>query len=116
MPRSKPVAVEERCSAPESEDKGYDPSSADEDVEALDSDNLDDDKGDTANRGGKGGAKRKKGASVAKRKAKKRRRKVQSDDDESDLELKEGQEVVGKVVRAPKTGQGSVQISLTGNH
>lgn len=31
---------------------------------------------------------------------------MESGEDENDLELKEGQEVVGKIVQAPKTGQG----------
>lgn len=36
----------------------------------------------------------------------KRRRKANKDDEEDDFDLKEGQEVVGEVVQAPKTGRG----------
>jgi len=84
-----------------SEDDGCDFSPAEDDVEALDSDNLDE---DDADKGRKGGAKR--GKEVSPAKARKRRKEAGSDGEESDLELKEGQEVVGKIVRAPKTGQG----------
>ena len=78
-----------------------DDSSAEDDVQALDSDNLD---SDDADKGKKEGATR--GKKVSPIKSRKRRKERGSDGEESDLELKEGQEVVGKIVRAPKTGQG----------
>jgi hypothetical protein len=110
MARSKrATASQKRAKRGESEpeDEGYETSSADDDIQALDSDNMDDeDKADTAKRGKKEGAKRKKIVGVTK--PKKRRKKVKSDEDESDPGLKDGQEVVGKIVRAPKTGQGEV--------
>ena len=94
-----------RRDEPGSQDEG-----SNTDVQALDSDNLDDDSdADTARRGRKAGAERKKRPSAAK--PRKRRREAASEEEESDLELKEGQEVVGKIVRAPKTGQGGLRTS-----
>ncbi|KAF9781410.1 hypothetical protein BJ322DRAFT_1080961 [Thelephora terrestris] len=83
----------------ESEHEEYNTSAAEDDAESLDSDNLDDEVG-TAKRG-----KRQRIASP--QKATRRRKKVKSDEEEEEgeLELKQGQEVVGKIVRAPKTGQ-----------
>ena len=103
--RSKRVATTRR-DEPEPEDQGYDTSAADDDVQALHSDNLDDDEAGTTKRKERAGAKRKEVASPMK--PKKRRKKARSDGGESDSELKQGQEVVGKIVRAPKTGQGGV--------
>jgi hypothetical protein len=88
-----------RRDEPASEDDNYNNSSAEDDVQALDSDNLDE--ADTAKRGRKTGTKRRKKASLSKP-----RKRAGSGGETSDLELKEGQEVVGKIVRAPKTGQG----------
>lgn len=106
-PRSKrPTAQQKgrRRDGSKSEDEGFNTSPS-EDVEALDSDNLDDDDAGTAKRRKNAQAKRKKNPSPAK--PKKRRKKAASEEEqESELELKQGQEVVGKIVRAPKTGQG----------
>ena len=99
-----PAQKRKRRDDPASEDEGYCSSSAEDDVQALDSDNLDDDDADAGKRRKKVGAVRKKQAGPTK--PTKRRKKAESDGGESDLELKEGQEVVGKIVRAPKTGQG----------
>ena len=90
-------------------DEDHDTSSAEDDVQVLDSDNLDDDSDTvTAKRGKKAGQTRKKNASPTK--PRKRKKKAVSDE-ENDLELKEGQQVVGKIVRAPKSGQGEFQMS-----
>lgn len=108
--RSKQTAAAQkkrRRDEPVSEDEGYHGSSAEDDDRALDSDNLDDDDVDTEKQRKKVGEKRKKKASPAK--PVKRSKKAGLDEEESDLELKEGQEIVGKVVRAPKTGQGKLQ-------
>ena len=105
-PRSKRATVQQkgrRRDGSEPEDEGFNVSSP-EDVEALDSDNLDDDDAGTAKRRKNAQAKRKKNPSPTK--PRKRRKKAASDEEESELELKQGQEVVGKIVRAPKTGQG----------
>jgi len=103
------VQKRKRRDEPGSQDEGSDTNVSEDDVQALDSDNLDDDDddADTARRGRKAGAKRKKRSSAAK--PRKRRRGAVSEEEESDLELKEGQEVVGKIVRAPKTGQGELR-------
>jgi hypothetical protein len=84
----------------ESEHEDYNTSAAEDDAESLDSDNLDDEVG-TAKR-------RKRQRIATPQKATRRRKKVKSDEEEEEgeLELKQGQEVVGKIVRAPKTGQG----------
>ena len=109
--RSKQAATiqkKRRRVEPESVDEGCDTSAAEDDVRVLDSDNLDDDSDTlTAKRGKKAAPKRKKNASPTK--PRKRKKKAASDE-ESDLELKEGQQVVGKVVRAPKSGQGEFQM------
>lgn len=113
--RSKQVASAQkrkRRDEPDSEDEGYNTSSTEDDVQALDSDNLDDDDADTAKRGRKTKIKRKKNPSPTK--PRKRKKKMASEEEESDLELKEGQEVVGKIVRAPKTGQGELQVFRQG--
>ena len=94
-----------RRDEPVSEDNDCDNSSAEGDVQALDSDNLDD---DDADKGKKAGKRRKKVSPI---RARRRRKEAGSDGEESDLELKEGQEVVGKIVRAPKTGQGEPQLA-----
>jgi hypothetical protein len=84
------------------------------DVKSLLSDALDDDSDPgTKKRGGRGGGKRKrvslgKTPSVKGGSPRKRHKDAASDeDDEGEVyELKEGQQVVGKVVQAPKTGHG----------
>lgn len=91
----------------ESEDDGYSANFTGDDIQALDSDDLDDEVADTAKRRRKVGTKRKKNPSPTK--SRKRRKKAASEEEESDLELKEGQEVVGKIVHAPKTGLGGLQ-------
>ena len=79
-----------------------------DDMESLHSDALDDDSDlDTKKLGGK----RKRVSQVKSPRAKgssprKRRKNAASDEDEESYDLKEGQEVVGRVVQAPKTGQG----------
>jgi hypothetical protein len=105
-PRSKRTTAQQkgkRRDVSEPEDEGLNTSSS-EGVEALDSDNLDDDDAGTAKLRKNTGAKRKKKPGPAK--PTKRRKKASSEEEESELELKQGQEVVGKIVRAPKTGQG----------
>ena len=81
----------------------------DEDVKSLHSDALDDDSDLDAK---KLGRKRKRASQIKSPRAKgssprKRRKNADSDEDEGEgYDLKEGQEVVGKVVEAPKTGRG----------
>jgi hypothetical protein len=84
-----------------SDDDSYDDISVEDAVEALDSDNLDDDDADTAKRGKKTDAKRQLKPDPPK--SRKRRKRADSDEE---VQLEEGQVVVGKIVRAPKTGQG----------
>lgn len=106
MARSKRVTASQKRARRDESEQEDGTSSGDDDFKALDSDNLDDEKVEATNRGRKEGAKRKKVGDTPTTKGKKRRKKVESDEDESDGGLKDGQEVVGKVVRAPKTGQG----------
>jgi hypothetical protein len=77
----------------------------DDDVKSMDSDALDDDELIS-----KTPRKRKRASPVKKTPSKKRspKKKKKDNDDESedDLELQEGQELVGTVVQAPKTGRG----------
>lgn len=51
-------------------------------------------------------AKKAKPASPAKKRKIKKARKDEDEDEQSDLELEEGQEIVGVVIQAPKTGRG----------
>ena len=81
-----------------------------DDMESLHSDALDDDSDLDAK---KLGGRRKRVSQVKSPRAKgssprKRRKNAASDEDEESYgyDLKEGQEVVGRVVQAPKTGQG----------
>lgn len=104
----------ERRDNSDPEDEGSGVSTVDDNVQALDSDNLDDDKVDTAKRGKRAVTKRKKRASLTE--PKKRRRKVGSDEIEGDLELKQGQEIVGNIVRAPETGKGKAPELQVSNH
>ncbi|KAF9462235.1 hypothetical protein BDZ94DRAFT_1298705 [Collybia nuda] len=85
------------------EEKGNDEDDEDEDVQEYNSDALDDSDDNTTK-------KRKRPAPTAKPRSKasprKRQRKNQEEDDEGEeLDLKEGQEIVGVVVQAPKTGR-----------
>lgn len=105
--RARPTASvqkRKRRDIQESEDEGLNASLSEDEVQALDSDNLDHDGACTVKGGTKAETKRKRKKNL--KKPEKRRKKARSEDEESDLELKEGQEVVGKIVRAPKTGQG----------
>ena len=99
--KTTPGRARKRRVEPESEDEGHSASSVEDDALALDSDNLDDDAVEGAKRGEKVGAKRSYGAS--RQKLSKRARRAEG---EGELELKEGQEIVGRIVRAPETGQG----------
>ena len=74
-----------------------------DDMESLHSDALDDDSDLDAK---KLGGRRKRVSQV--KSPRKRRKNAASDEDEESYgyDLKEGQEVVGRVVQAPKTGQG----------
>lgn len=75
----------------------------------YDSDDLDEDSdGDaTAKKSTTGKGKRKAKASPTKKRSPRKKQKASEDEfDDSDLELKEGQEVVGTVVKAPTTGLG----------
>ncbi|KAH9846643.1 hypothetical protein C2E23DRAFT_948867 [Lenzites betulinus] len=81
------------------------------DVESLDSDALDEDDLEvTTNRKRKRAAPASKKSQVkSKRISSQKKRKTKVDDeDEDDFELGEGQEVVGVVVKAPKTGRGEL--------
>ena len=86
----------------------YQATDDEDDMKSLHSDALDDDSDlDAKKRGGK----RKRVSQVKSPRAKggsprKRRKDAASDEDEEGYDLKEGQEVVGRVVQAPKTGQG----------
>jgi hypothetical protein len=78
------------------------------DEKSLHSDALDEDSDGYARVSGK----RKRPTPVKPRGAKgrsprKRRKSAQGDEDEEEIDLKEGQEIVGKVVEAPKTGRGT---------
>jgi hypothetical protein len=97
----------------ESEDADYDYSEQDEyDVKSLLSDALDDDSDPGTKKRGSGKRKRVSPGKTPRAKGssprKKHKNAVVSDEDEEGevYELKEGQEVVGKVVQAPKTGHG----------
>jgi len=119
----KRVVVEMALSESEPEDAGDKTSDAyteqddEHDVKSLHSDALDDDSDlETKKRGG-GKRKRVSHGKTPKGKGsspRKRQKKVASDEDEEDevYELKEGQQVVGKVVQAPKTGRGHAAYIL----
>ena len=84
------------------------------DVESINSDNLDDDlppnKSQRRKRGSTSSAK-----SSPKKKStpRKKRKKVDEDEDaQSEFELDEGQEIVGKVIQAPKTGRGRFVMTV----
>ncbi|KAI0049917.1 hypothetical protein FA95DRAFT_1594211 [Auriscalpium vulgare] len=108
---SKAVAASSSDSAPEDDDDAFvlksDGDDAEEEEQELDSDALDDD--DEAAKKKKTSRKRSQGRSPQKdTPARKRRRKGEEgeeDEDFSAVDLKEGQEVVGRVVQAPKSGR-----------
>jgi hypothetical protein len=77
----------------------------DEDPYAVDSDTLDADVP----------VKKTRTSKVASKKppAKKRRKKARSEDEDSELELEEGQQIVGTVIRAPTTGRGVYSSTST---
>lgn len=86
------------------------------DEKSLHSDALDEDS-DAESRPARVGGKRKRQTPVKPRGAKgltprKRRKSAHNDEDEEeeDTDLKEGQEIVGRVVEAPKTGKGMYYI------
>ena len=125
------VEADEEPSEPESETREEEEDEEASEVESLDSDALDEEDEDEFQASGRSGGKRKrvasspkkgapkrktgKGEAAAKRSPKtggvgsarkKRKTAEEREDEESELELKEGQEVVGVVVKAPKTGRG----------
>lgn len=107
----------------EEEDAYQDEHSVSE-AESLDSDALDEDEDvkptsrkrkRAAPAGKKSPAKTSKNASPKKAGAsarKKRKTKAEETEDEDDFELEEGQEVVGVVVQAPKTGRGGLHSPI----
>jgi hypothetical protein len=103
------------ASGPEDADDGasdaYQDEDDEDDVKSLHSDALDDDSDQEEKK--KRAGKRKRASLDKSRRAKgssprKRRKSAASDEDEDEegYSLKEGQQVVGKVVQAPKTGHG----------
>lgn len=89
------------------EDQGdaFETSSEDDEV-ALDSDNLDDDEEEVTVKKSKKRSPSKSKPTPKKTPSKKRRKKAA--DSEEELELEEGQQVVGAIVRAPTTGLGDL--------
>ena len=82
----------------------------DDDAKSMDSDALDDDDDDDDELMGR--SRKRKRASPAKKrsprtKSPRKKRRDNNDESEDDFELKDGQEVVGTVVQAPKTGRGT---------
>jgi hypothetical protein len=102
-------SVSESEDADEAASDSYQEQSDQDDIKSLHSDALDDDSDlETKKRG-----KRKRGSPVKPPRAKgssprKRHKNAASDEDGEgeDYDLKEGQQVVGRVVQAPKTGRG----------
>jgi hypothetical protein len=72
----------------------------DDDIESLDSDALDEDFDSKAKSRGKG-------AKPAMKRSPRKKRKASEDEDnpDTDIKLLEGQEVIGRVVQAPKSGR-----------
>jgi len=98
-------------SGPEDADDTYQEEDDEDDVKSLHSDALDDDSDQETE---KHARKRKRASPVKSHRAKassprKRRKNAASDEDEEGegYDLKEGQQIVGKVVQAPKTGRGT---------
>ncbi|KAH9063203.1 hypothetical protein EDB87DRAFT_1604547 [Lactarius vividus] len=113
IPRKKNVSLppSETTSGPDDADDGESDSylveDDDSDEKSLHSDALDDDS-DPELRPTRGGGKRKRPTPIKLRGVKgptpKRRKRAQSGEDEGGNDLKEGQELVGKIIQAPKTG------------
>ena len=76
----------------------------DDDLKSMDSDALDDDELSSKSRKRKRASPAKK--THSKKQSPKKKKKDNDDEFEDDFELQEGQEVVGTVVQAPKTGRG----------
>ena len=105
--KREPESNEEESDA--DEDDAYENESEElSDLESINSDNLDEEvpvaKPSKRKRGPKSAAK----ASPKKASAPRKKRKKADDDDDEEayIELKEGQEIVGKVIQAPETGRG----------
>jgi hypothetical protein len=112
--RSTPKRKKVPESEPEHNSDDGDASSRDyeDDARALDSDAIDEDDFPVK--------KPKPMRSLPKKKApsqkeppKKRRKRAHGSDEDDDLELEDGQQVVGTIVNAPTTGQGTSQLSHT---
>lgn len=108
----RPSEDEKAVSGPEDAGDTYQEEDDEDDVKSLHSDALDDDDSDQETE--KHARKRKRASPVKSRRAKassprKRRKNTASDEDEEEegYDLKEGQQIVGKVVQAPKTGRGT---------
>ena len=107
---AKTAASESEDAAGDAVSDAYQETDDEDDVESLHSDALDDDSDlDTKKLGGK----RKRAPHVKSPRAKgssprKKRKNAASEEDEEGeaYDLKEGQQIVGKVVQAPKTGHG----------
>ena len=111
-----PAAGSEPEDASSGESDPYLVEDDDFDEKSLHSDALDEDS-DPELRPARVSGKRKRATPVKPRGAKgrtprKRRKSAQSDENEEDNGLKEGQEIVGKVIQAPKTGRGTYCIYL----
>ena len=105
---------EDTSSSDDGDDVYEDPASVvdegdDEDAKSIDSDALDDDETIV------GKSRKRKHATFTKTSPKKKspRKKGNNDEFDDGLELKEGQEVVGTVVQAPKTGRGMCVLCLS---
>ena len=108
--RGAETAVSESEDADDAASDVYQEEDDEDDVKSLHSDALDDDS-DLETK--KPSGKRKRASQVKQPRAKassprKRRKNAASDEDEEDegYDLKEGQQVVGRIVQAPKTGRG----------
>src|SRR6267154_6882181 len=75
----------------------------DDDAQSMDSDALDDEVIDKSRKRKRASPMKK---TLSKKLSSKKKKKDASEESEDDFELKEGQEVVGTVVQAPKTGRG----------
>jgi hypothetical protein len=113
--RSKPADNSDTEMLPSEQDEASDAyeEPSDGDVQPLDSDALDDDSEveETSTRKRKRRVKSPLKKSSTKKGSPKKRKKKNYSSDEAELELKEGQEVVGTVVQAPKTGRGASSSS-----
>jgi hypothetical protein len=121
-PHTPPSEDGQAVSGPEDAEEGASDAyqEEDDDVKSLHSDALDDDSDQGTKTHGK---KRKRASPVKSRRAKassprKKHKNADSDEDEEgeDYDLKEGQQVVGRVVQAPKTGRGKHLYSTCEDH